>query len=356
MTPRERVLAALRGQMPDRVPFTCYGGLLPRGEVEQQLRNEGLALVTDCQVFTTTRPHVEVSQRDYYDDGTLYIRDTYRTPAGEVWQTRRTGGAYNTTRLAEYLIKQPEDYKTVEFMFRDEVYEPAYDSYLSAVDTMGEAGLVPGGWLPRTPMMAMMWELMSHERFAVDIYERPDEFFGLYETIAQRRREQYEIAAASPALVLHVGDNITADMIGLERFEQYCVPCYDEFASHLHAEGKLLAVHMDGRMKVLTDAVARSQVDIIEAFAAVPDGDLELAEARRAWPDKIIWTNYPSPVHLWPPDEIAAYTRQMLRVIGPGDRFLVGVTENIPDQVWQTSMTTISRVLSEEADLPLAGQ
>ncbi len=353
VTPRERVLAALHGQMPDRVPFTCYDCLLPSGEVEQQVRNEGLALITDCGVFTTKRPHVEVSHRDYYDDGTLYIRDTYATPAGEVWQTRRTGGAYNTTRLAEYLIKQPEDYETVEFMVRDEVYAPNYEKYLIAVNIMGEAGLVLGGWLPRTPMMAMMWELMSHEQFAVDMHERPDEFFGLYETIARRRREQYEIAAASPAPVLHVGDNITADMIGLERFEQYCVPCYDEFAAHLHAEGKLLAVHMDGRMKVLTDAVANSEVDIIEAFAAVPDGDLELAEARRAWPDKIIWTNYPSPVHLWPPDEIAAYTRQMLRDIAPGDRFLVGITENSPDRVFQTSMATISRVLTGEASLPL---
>jgi len=355
VTPKERVLAALHGQMPDRVPFTCYSCLLPRGEAEQQLRNQGLALVSDCQVFTTERPHVEVSHRNYYVNGTLHVRDTYHTPVGEVWQVRRTGGGYDTTRLTEYLIKQPEDYQVVEFMVRDEVYAPDYDRFLNAVDIMGEAGVVLGGWFPRTPMMAMMWELMSHEQFAVDMHERPDEFFGLYETIAQRRRELYEIAAASPALVLHVGDNITADMIGPERFEQYCVPCYDEFAAYLHPVGKLLAVHMDGRMQVLTEAVAKSQVDIIEAFAAVPDGDLELAEARRAWPEKIIWTNYPSPVHLWPPEKIAAYTRRMLQDIAPGARFLVGITENIPDQVWQTSMATISQVLAAEADLPLTG-
>ncbi len=355
MTPRERVLAALHGEVADRVPFTCYDCLLPRGETEQWLRNEGLALITDRQVFTTERPHVEVSHREYYHNGILYVRDTFHTPMGEVWQTRRTGGGYDTSRLSEYLIKRPEDYRIMEFIVRDEVYTPDHERFLSAVDIMGEAGLVLGGWFPRTPMMCMMWELMSHEQFAVDMHERPDEFFGLYETLAQRRRELYEIAAAGPAPVLHVGDNITADMIGLERFKQYCVPCYDEFASHLHAEGKLLAVHMDGRMRVLIDAVAESQVDIVEAFAAVPDGDLELSEARQAWPEKVIWTNYPSPVHLWPPDGIAAYTRQMLQDIAPGDRFLIGITENIPDEVWQTSMTTVSRVLAEEASLPLVG-
>ncbi len=213
-----------------------------------------------------------------------------------------------------------------------------------------------GGWLPRSPLMFMLWDLMGPERFAIDMYERPDDFFRLYDTVTQRRREQYEISAASPALVLHVGDNITGDMIGPERFVRYCVPCYNEFASYLHSEGKLLAVHMDGRMKALADAVADSQVDIVEAFSAVPDGDLELAEAHRTWPDKIIWTNYPSPVHLWPPEQIVAYTRQMLRDIAPGDRFLVGITENIPEEVWQTSLPTISWVLKKEGTLPLCGQ
>jgi len=353
MTPRQRVEAVLNGRRPDRVPFTCYSGLLPRGETEQALRNQGMALVSDCQVFTTTRPHVQVNSLQYYENGVLYIRDTFRTPVGEVSQTHRTGGGYDTSRLSEYLIKRPQDYKVVELMLRDEVYTPAYEQFLTAVDNMGEAGVVLGGWFPRTPMMHMMWELMSHEQFAIDMHERPDEFFGLYETIAQRRREQYEIAADSPALVLHVGDNITSDMIGLERFEQYCVPCYDEFAAYLHPRGKLLAVHMDGRMKLLAGAVAASQVDIVEAFAAVPDGDLELADARAAWPDKIIWTNYPSPVHLWPRDEIVEYTRQMLRDVAPGDGFIVGITENIPNAVWQTSVSAISHALAEAGALPL---
>jgi len=353
MTPRERVLSVLNGEMPDRVPFTCYDSLLPRGELEVGLRTDGLALLMHCPVFATERPHVEVDRRDYYENGRLFIRETFRTPVGEVWQTKRTGGGYGTSRLTEYLIAQPRDYKVVEFMVRDEVYTPTYDQFLVATDVLGEAGLVMGGWLPRSPLMCMLWELMGPERCAIDMHERPDDFFRLYDTLAQQRREQYEIATASPALVLHVGDNITSDMIGPDRFVRYCVPCYNEFASYLHSEGKLLAVHMDGRMKAIADAVADSQVDIIEAFSAVPDGDLELAEAHRAWPDKIIWTNYPSPVHLWPPEQILSYTRQMLRDIAPGDRFIVGITENIPEAVWQTSLPIISRVLAEEGSLPL---
>jgi len=126
VTPRERVLSVLHGEMPDRIPFTCYDDILPRGEVEAGLREEGLALVIHCPVFATERPHIEVERREYYENGRLFIRETFRTPAGEVWQTRRTGGGYGTSRLSEYLIKQPEDYKVVEFMVRDEIYTPTW--------------------------------------------------------------------------------------------------------------------------------------------------------------------------------------------------------------------------------------
>ncbi len=36
MTPRQRVLSVLHGEMPDRVPFTSKDSLVCRGELEQR--------------------------------------------------------------------------------------------------------------------------------------------------------------------------------------------------------------------------------------------------------------------------------------------------------------------------------
>lgn len=352
MTPRERVFTALRGGMADGLPFTCYVNLLPRGETERRLRDEGLALLLRRRVMSTETPNVETERREYYEDGRRFVRHTFRTPMGEVWETYRTGGGYGTSLRCEFLIKRPEDYEVVHCMVQDEAYTPTYDEFLADVATMGDDGAVIGT-LGYTPLMRMLVYLMGPERFAIDMREHPTEFLGLYEAIAERQREQYRIAADSPADVFIYGDNITSEMIGLERFEEYVVPRYNEFGAILHERGKLIGVHMDGKMKHLAQAVAESDIDIIEAFAAFPDGDLPIGEARRVWAGKIIWTNFPSPIHLYKPAEIEEYTRQMLADIAPGDRFLVGVTENIPDNVWQQSMTVISRVLSEAGALPL---
>ena len=43
MTPRERIIAALKGEMPDQIPFTCYDSMLPVEPHLGRLTELGLA-------------------------------------------------------------------------------------------------------------------------------------------------------------------------------------------------------------------------------------------------------------------------------------------------------------------------
>ena len=354
MTPRVRIVSALSGGTPDRIPFTCKDPIVRRGETELRLRNEGMAIVTDCPVLTRRRAEVELVRHEYWQNGKQLIRETFKTPVGEVYQTLIPGGAYDTDRIGEFVIKQPDDYAIVRFMAENEVYTPDYEKFTVAEKDRGESGFVFAGWMPPTPLMQMLWCLMGPERFAFDRHDHPKLFFDLYHTLLERQLEQYHIAADSPALVAHIEENMTAEMIGPQAFERYCVPCYDKFAEMLHSRGKLLAVHMDGKLKMLAEAIAKSKIDIIEAFCPIPDGDMELSHARQVWAEKVIWLNFPSPAHLWLPERIAEYTRQILDDVAPGNRFLLGITEDVPDAVWQNSLPAISNVLKKWGGLPIA--
>ena len=354
MTPRQRIITTLKGQLPDKIPFTIKYPQPPArpffnwGATEHKLRNEGMAICTDIMVFSIRCPNVEVLKHQYYKDGRSYIRETFRTPVGEVNQLIiRGSGGYGSNKIAEYMIKTPEDYKVVEFIISDEIYTPDYEKFTREEEILGEDGFIFAGWMPPTPLMQILWQFMGIEKFAFDYFEASDKFFTLYELLLERQLEQYRIVAESPALVAHIEENMTGDMIGLERFSKYVVPCYDKFASILHKKGKLLAAHFDGRMKILAEALAESDIDIIEAFCPIPDGDLEMTEARRIWKDKIIWINFPSPVHLQSPEEITAHTHRILNEVAPGDKFLFGITEDIPDNIWEISLPVISRVINE---------
>ena len=108
-------------------------------------------------------------------------------------------------------------------------------------------------------------------------------------------------------------------MVGRERFRQYLLPVYARLKDRISATGKLLAVHMDGRLESLMEEVAMAQIDIIEALTYPPGmGDVSIAEARRQWPNKALWLNFTSSYHIESPEIIEAHTGSSWRK--PGTR------------------------------------
>jgi hypothetical protein len=354
VNPHERIVAVLRGEMPDRTPFTIKRPQPPQGEIERRLRNEGLALCIEELPFTTTRPHTEVLRRESCEGGGLCWQETYRTAAGEVSQSWVVEPGYGSRHITRHMIKGVRDYRVVEALVRDEVYTPAFERFRRAEQVLGGDGFVFCGWLGPTPLLKMLWELMGPQAFAEGQVEHRREFDALYETLLDKQREQVRIVADGPGLVAHFSENLTAEMIGGKRFREYVLPVYAEFSEVLKPKGKLLAAHCDGHLKALADELAGSALDVIEAFCPIPDGDMTVEEARRRWPDKILWINFPSPVHLDPPESIRACVREILKSAAPGQRFLFGITEDIPDGVWDVSLPAISAALQEYGALPIS--
>lgn len=356
LTPRARIQAALRGEPVDRIPFTVYWLMFPRGEAERRLRNEGVAVVERVPVYQVEMPNVRVVTYEYYVNNVSTRRETVRTPVGEVYATKKLDPSYGTSWWnIDYYIKEPDDYKVVEFMVRDTVYKPNYEAILLAQERLGEDGYVIGN-TEYTPMNKMIYDLMGVERFGLDLHRRSDDVLSLYWLLREKQREMYRLCAESPAEMFIYGGNIHQEVVGLRRFEEYYLPCLDEFADTVHDYGKLSGCHLDAPMASLVEAVARSKIDVVEAFTPVPTCDVSVSEAREAWPDKVLWVNFPSSVHIEPPTRIRVETQRILREAAPGDRFLIGVTEDIPEDRWRSSLTAISQTILEQGTYPLRGQ
>jgi len=347
MTIKQRVQAALRKEPVDQIPLISYGGMPPMGAEERSLRNRGLGYYGGASLMTTEQPNVRREMHEYTENGILHRRDTMRTPVGEVFSTSRPTEAYGTWWALDYYIKKPEDYRVVEFMVKDTIYRPSYDSYLKACEDLGEDGFIIA-YAGMTPMMQMRY-FLGVEQFSIDLLERPDLFFSLHEMIVKKDREIHPILAESPAEMIEYCGNHSPEIIGQQRFEQYMLPRYQEIAACLHAAGKLLNSHLDANMAPWKDLIAKTPLDVITAFTPAPDTDMSVADARAAWPDKVLWINFPSSVHLASAERIKEVTRQILREAAPGNGLIVGITENIPDFAWRTSLNAITDVLEEDA-------
>jgi hypothetical protein len=303
-------------------------------------------------VFKTVSPNVTQERTTYSKHGITYVRTNLRTPVGEISSVERVSPQRDTTWEVEWLFKRPEDYRTLEFMVRDEAYLPNYEEFVRAQGEMGGDGFLMTD-IGCPPLQYIMDTLMGLDAFAQEWIERRDEVLRLYDALVENRRKVYEVVAEAPALAANYGGNVSAEVVGVNRFEQYYMPHYDEFAEVMHAQDKLVGVHFDANIYLLSETVGRSRIDYVEALTPRPDTDMSVAEARTAWPDKILWVNFPTSVHQERVEVIEETTRQILFEAAPGDRFLLGITERVPPDRWRESLSTILRVINKKGTLPL---
>jgi hypothetical protein len=342
--------------MVDVVPFALKGWRIPQCEDERRLRNDGMAILDSAAVYRTHSPNVTVETCSYQQDGIGYQRRVVKTPVGSITSIHRPLGGpqvERTTWLVEPPFKSVNDYAVLEFMMRDRHHEPCYDTYEAAVAGMGDEALFKTG-APGCSLHTVIYSLMGPERFAIEWAERQDRVLQLCGVMEINEEVIYDIVARSPALLVQCGGNYAPEMLGLERFVEHVLPHWDAVAAVLHEGGKQLGCHLDANNAIWAEQVGAAPLDWIEAFTPAPDTDMSLAQARAAWPGKTLFINFPSSIHLQPAHEIAAATRQLLRQATPGDRFVIGITENVPEHRWRESFRTILDTLNHEGRLPLS--
>ncbi|MFB3891125.1 MAG: hypothetical protein ACE15C_03770 [Phycisphaerae bacterium] len=340
---REEIETALAGGRPEHVPFTIYDGMTRVDGVDfAPLHAQGLALCCRRGVFECAAPNV--TQKVVDEPGGVK-RTVLQTPVGEISRTWKVG-AYDAGAPLDHYVKSPDDYHVVEFIVKDRRYTPAYDDFIAAERKIGDAGKVIAGTV-YSPLLEIQLGWLGQERFCYDIADNFAAVMELYELTCRSQEPMYDIVADGPAQWVLYGGNIVPEMLGPSRVRDYVLPCWRRFADRLHARGKKMGVHLDANNLAISDIIRQSPLDFIEAFTPPPDCNVSVEQARRDWPDKRLWINFPSSVHLADDARIREVTLEILRQAGDRRGFLMGITENIPNHVIARSLAAILRALAE---------
>ena len=100
MTIREKMLAVYYRREPDQIPFAAYDFLIPQGQTERELRNNGIGLIKWCPVSTSIAPaflnicesrvrDVKISIEEVWESGEKIVIRTFYTPIGSVFEKYR---------------------------------------------------------------------------------------------------------------------------------------------------------------------------------------------------------------------------------------------------------------------------
>lgn len=344
MTMRERILAVVQGREVDRVPFVSYDMLIPVTETLRRLGPGGIGLLRWCKLFRVVSPNCRFETREHYEGPNLHRRTELQTPVGSICEHKVFTSALNPDLdyggVHKHYIERPEDYEVLWYYLQNSLILENYDQYYQDQAELGDHGW-PLPYVERTPYQQLWIEWVGLENFAFHMADYPDRVGRTMELLQARARRIFEIAFRSPAPFIDVPDNITAPAIGSRRFREYCVPLYNELADMMGERNAAVFVHMDGQLKPLWEDIAGLRITGIDSFTPPPDCDTTPARAAAMWPEKRLWLNFPSSIHIASRDQIHAIAETILAEAGHTGRLQIQISENMPPGAWRTSFPII---------------
>ena len=339
MTNRENLMTALEGGKPERIPFTTYAdfGFTQPGLAE--LEKLGFTQAQYTSVVKEKAENVERIVASSVWKGQQAETVTMRTSAGEISQTSVNGW------VQEYFLKTPQDYRVMEYIVRYTKLEPDYQRFHECEALVGDNGITLI-WGRRTPMQTMLVDYAGLQNFAWHMAEGTEEVEALYDALLDQLIETYKIIAAGPGSFVSLLENMTAEIWGPIKFAKYHMPVYEKVLPILHAGGKKVYAHCDGKLRYVADLIAHSPIDGIESFTGPPEGDMQYDEARKVWPDKFIWSNISLHIYELPDKQLRAWVREAVRQGAPdGRNFALAVLEDVPER-WREKIPVILEELA----------
>ena len=375
MTPKQRLLAAIRHGVPDRLPATTHhlmpyfldtymGGMSNKAPV--QFRCQECFEHFGLDPITWTVPHrPEASQGEYYDPfqgpigflesrrissdawrvewedvpGQQHMTTRYRfvTPKGTLTLVLQSNE--HTAWVVEHPVKEKRDIDLIA------EYATAPKSDVEAVnrtaEEYGERALVrghiccfdvfgqPGTWQDACC-------IVGTQRMIMETYDDPGWVHELLKILQGRKKVFIRSLKGARYDILELGGgDASTTVISPKLFERFVAPYDSELIALAHEAGQRIVYHTCGGMMPILEQVAGMGPDAMETFTP-PDmgGDVDLAEAKRRVGDKVCMIGGFDQFHFFTgctPEETRAEVRRCFEAAGEGGGYIVSPSDHFFD-------------------------
>jgi uroporphyrinogen-III decarboxylase len=337
MTSRDRLLAALRGDEVDRIPWSpipAYWWDFQPPEVQDRgvfwflkeigadalLRGHTTAFVcSDIRGFAEYEdrmnlpiPGCEIRRQVKGRDE----RVTYETPVGSLTMAARQSQEGNTLFVYEHPVKKLDDYKTLTYLFERMVIRPDYGPVQELIDEVGSDGLVMLLISPflKTPFQALVEHYVGTVQLVYDLADHPQVVEDLLAVMSVRAMEAVRISVESPAEAFISWEDSSTTNISPKMFARYIAPEISRWGRVVHDAGKIIAHHACGHVRHLLSTMAGEDVDVIESVSPPPTGNVEIWEAQAALSPRVGVVGGIEPTHFLNLDlgAFRAYVEELL--------------------------------------------
>lgn len=368
MTSRQRMLTALTGGVPDRLPVTTHHVMLSflnkyfdGISYHEFFDHFGL----DAIVWTVPyKP--DTAKGEYFDPNQTFIHplDHTHRVVSDCWRIETEtlpDTEYRTTRykfvtpkgtlsmvlqgneytdwVVEPLIKDKREIDLIaEFVTHPKVDADAVNK---TVEDFGERGLVrghicyfdvygqPGCWQDAV-------ELVGTERLIMETYDDPAWVHELIKVLQARKKTFIQSLKGARYDLLELGGGAASSTVISPRIFDEFVAAYDsELIQMAHDVGQRIVYHTCGGMMPFLERLAGMQPDAMETFTPKDmGGDMRLAEAKQRIGDKVCMIGGFDQFHYFvgcTPQQTRAEVRRCFNEAGPGGGYILSPSDHFFD-------------------------
>jgi uroporphyrinogen-III decarboxylase len=316
MTSRERLLAAIRGEVPDRVPvtlFICDGGhflnqLCPEIdswdhqrlqlkviEIQKQFGadvfvrmlygvNDPLFIHMGGLNVSLQNENWEVSSEALQHGNTRIERSTIHTPGGTLTQDFSTTEVRPGTFVFACTRKPVQCEQDLDLAIRYEPRMPACwkDQVKGRVAriraALGDSGIL-GTWTPHGPFNNASL-LVDHD-VLYSLFRVDYAFYEKLMNFAMERILDYTAAIDEAAPDVHcVGGNVPGGFLGRANYDRYVLPFERKYIEFVQRNGRPAMYHNCGQIMNLVESYKSLGARIVEPFSPPPLGDADLKRVK----------------------------------------------------------------------------
>ena len=367
MTSRARLLTALKGMQPDRVPvvvsrnlfaknaFTrekSYGDMVKHARAYSDVMfKEHVGTLRYLDMYPRYGTNLEVEIQEPEDGETIVVMHTRKGALTKVLRSV-PGTAPEVLRVTtKYFIEEEEDFER----FLSIPYEPG-DIGVEQVQKsdleVGDRGLV----------LVTMWDAVGAavsqidpEQFALWSVTKKYKLRGFVDIMHERIKNEL-------SLFLHSGVGDVFYFNGPEYvippsqppsfFNEFVVPYDAELIKMIHEYSRLAMVHCHGKVSAFIKRFYEMGVDALHPLEPPPSGDVDIGKTKTEFDNKfcIVGNIQYSELTNYTPEEIFRRVKQLIQDAGKGGALIVSPCSGlyeipIPERTAENYKAMIDAVL-----------
>ena len=297
MTSRERLLAVIKHQIPDRVPVSTYelvGWRKNSWENSQSSYGPLMDYIrekTDCLYMTDVdniNEYVEnhTHIKEWKEGISTFMHTTLSTPKGDISKLDRFDENINTVWHLEPFIKNDDDID--RYLSIPAELLPVETENLKMQDTLLEdRGIL---LISIADPLCIAAELFHFGDFTMKAYTDRCIFTKLLDKLYEQQifyLEDMLKKGAGPLFRIIGPEYATPPYLSPELFHEYVCKYDKKMIKMIHGYSQFARIHCHGRIREIPPHIMEMEADAVDPVEAPPSGDIELKEVKNLYGDKL---------------------------------------------------------------------